>query len=271
MMKDSSEVISDEDLLNKIDKLNNGNKDWQPDPEKVEPIGDSKEMTDKLTEAPGLCGCEDCHREGNGSGDYVGEEQVHGAGSVGEEHDHGACSVGEKHGQGAGSVGEKHDQGAGRVGEEHGQGAGSVGEKKSVKGKRNLSLLLREKREQLRQKRTNKFKRCDRVSSKDVSQEWVQDKSKVMVVIGSDAVSLYPSMTKQESANEVADAVMESSLKWEGVNWKEATRYLALGRDEAWCRSSDLYRVLPWRKHKQGSRPGLTGVGPMGAGSDDEN
>ena len=40
----------------------------------------------------------------------------------------------------------KHEQGAGRVGEEHGQGAGSVGEKKSVKGKRNLSLLLREKR-----------------------------------------------------------------------------------------------------------------------------
>ena len=98
MMKDSSEVISDEDLLNKIDTLNNGNKDWQPDPEKVEPIGDSKEMTDNLTEAPGLCGCEDCHREGNGSGDYVGEEQVHGAGSVGEEHDQGACSVGEKHG-----------------------------------------------------------------------------------------------------------------------------------------------------------------------------
>ena len=78
------------------------------------------------------------------------------------------------------------------------------------------------------------------MSSKDVSQEWVQDKSKVMVAIGSDAVTLYPSMTKQESANEVADAVMESSLEWEGVNWKEATRYLALGRYEAWCRSSDL-------------------------------
>ena len=56
-----------------------------------------------------------------------------------------------------------------------------------MKGKRNLSLLLREKREQLRQKRTNKFQRCDRVSSKDVSQDWVQDKSKVMVVVGSDA------------------------------------------------------------------------------------
>ena len=36
------------------------------------------------------------------------------------------------------------------------------------------------------------YKRCNRVSSKDVGQEWVQDKSKVMVVIGFDAVSLYP-------------------------------------------------------------------------------
>jgi hypothetical protein len=37
-----------------------------------------------------------------------------------------------------------------------------------------------------------------------------------------------------------------------------------------WCRSSDLYRALPWRKQKQVSRPGLTRVGPMGAGSDDK-
>ena len=41
-----------------------------------------------------------------------------------------------------------------------------------------------------------------------------------MVIIGTDAVSLYPSMTKPESADEVAEAVLESSLKWEGVNWK---------------------------------------------------
>ena len=40
-------------------------------------------------------------------------------------------------------------------------------------------------------------------NSKDVSQEWVQDRSRVMVIIGRDAVSLYPSLTKEESANEV--------------------------------------------------------------------
>ena len=104
-----------------------------------------------------------------------------------------------------------------------------------------------------------------------MSQEWVQDKSRVMVIIGSDTVSLYPSLTKEESANEVAEAVLESNIKWDGVNWKEAVRFLVLGRDEAWCRSSGLGRVLPWRKHKNGTRPGLTGVGPMGAAEDDEN
>ena len=43
-----------------------------------------------------------------------------------------------------------------------------------------------------------------------------------------------------------------------------------LGRDEAWCRSSGLTRVLPWRKSKHGVRPDLTGVGPLGAESNDE-
>ena len=72
------------------------------------------------------------------------------------------------------------------------------------------------------------------VSSKQVAEEWVQDKSRTMVIIGSDTVSLFPSLTKQESADEVANAVLESDLEWKGINWKEAVRFLALGRDEAW-------------------------------------
>ena len=83
------------------------------------------------------------------------------------------------------------------------------------------------------------------MNSKDVDKKWVQDRKHKMVIIGSDAVSLYPSKTKQESADEVAKAVLESDIKFEGVNWKEATRFL--GRDETWCRSSKLWRVLPRR------------------------
>ena len=97
-----------------------------------------------------------------------------------------------------------------------------------------------------------------------------KDRSRVMVIIGTDAVSLYPSMEKQEAADEVAAAVEESSLKWDGVNWKEATRFLVLGRDETWCRKSSLWRVLPRRRYKHGVRPGLTGAGPLGAEPEDE-
>ena len=138
------------------------------------------------------------------------------------------------------------------------------------RGNRNKALLLRERREELKEKRRNGYKRCGRVNSKQVSQEYIQDRSKVMVVIGSDAVSLFPSLTKLESAEEVAQAVMESNMKWEGVNYKEAVRFLVLGRDEAWCRSSKLNRVLPWRRSTKGTRPGLTGAGLLGADEDDE-
>ena len=64
------------------------------------------------------------------------------------------------------------------------------------RGNRNKALLLRERRDQLRERRSNGYKRCGRVSSKQVAQEWVQDKSRAMVVIGSDVVSLFPSLTE---------------------------------------------------------------------------
>jgi hypothetical protein len=60
MMGKSSEVISDEDLKNKMDNLNQKNSDWKPEEQITEPMGDSTEMSEKLGEAPGLCGCEEC-------------------------------------------------------------------------------------------------------------------------------------------------------------------------------------------------------------------
>jgi hypothetical protein len=89
----------------------------------------------------------------------------------------------------------------------------SVGQR----GNRNKALLLRERREALKERRTHGFRRCNKVNSKEVSNKWVQYRNSKMVVIGSDAVSLYPSMTKLESADEVANAVLESNIKWEGL------------------------------------------------------
>ena len=67
-------------------------------------------------------------------------------------------------------------------------------------------------------------------------------------------------------------------MKWPRQLWRvtlsgkvsTGKRFLVLGRDEPWCRSSKLRRLLPWRRSKKGTRPGLTGVGPLGPDTNDE-
>ena len=269
MMEKSSEVISDEDLKHKIDKLNLANRDWKPETKIEHPIGESSVMGEQLELAPGLCGCEDC----------VDQEEVPSSEDISQESSSqckGESSSNNKKsdGEGGGCVHAQTGSMSNNVtksaeGEQMG-GREYIFSSMRKRGNRNKALLLKERREQLKERRSSGYRRCGMVNSKQVAQEWIQDRGQAMVIIGSDAVSLFPSLTKQESADEVAEAVMDSELKWDGVNWKEAVRYLALGRDETWCRSSKLRRVLPWRKSNKGTRPGLTGVGPLGAESDDE-
>ena len=142
------------------------------------------------------------------------------------------------------------------------------------RGKGNKSERLRAKREELRERRTVGYKRrhdsLKWVSSRDVPNSMVQDRSKPMVVIGSDCVSLFPNLRKVEAADEAADAVMEGNVDWQNINWQEACRYVALGRPEPWCRQSPIARLLPYRKGTRGCRPGMTGAGPKGATTGDE-
>ena len=61
---------------------------------------------------------------------------------------------------------------------------------------------------------------------------------------------------------------MESDIIWADVNYKEAARFLVLGRPKGW--NGGLSRILPHRRHKKGTKPGLTGTGPAGAKANDE-
>ena len=56
----------------------------------------------------------------------------------------------------------------------------------------------------------------------------------------------------------------ETDMKFSNVDFLEATRYLALNWDQDTCNRSKLRRVLPWRRGKRGTRPGMTGTGPRG-------
>ena len=60
----------------------------------------------------------------------------------------------------------------------------------------------------------------------------------------------------------VKEAVLKSDISWEGINYMEAVRYIALNWTENQCRSSKLRRFLPWRRKNHGRRPGVRGAGP---------
>ena len=68
------------------------------------------------------------------------------------------------------------------------------------------------------------------VSSKEVENSLVQYRSRSMIIIGSDIVSLYPNLRSKECGEEVYQIVMDSDIKWEGVHWQEAVRYVAMTR-----------------------------------------
>ena len=108
------------------------------------------------------------------------------------------------------------------------------------------------------------------VTSEGVPPDMVQDFSVPMVVLGSDVVNLYPSLDIKQVVLEVKEAMMETEINWENIDYLEAARYIALNWTEQQCRRSELGRVLPRRRKKTGTRPGLTGTGPAGAQRGDQ-
>ena len=85
-----------------------------------------------------------------------------------------------------------------------------------------------------------------------------------MVIIGTNVASLYPNLKISRVVEAVSKVVMDSRVTWEEIDYLEGARYVALNWLVAKCRSSAIARVLPWRRNTRGTRPGLTGSGPLG-------
>ena len=94
--------------------------------------------------------------------------------------------------------------------------------------------------------------------------EDLQDMSKPMIIVGTDVVNLYPSLDIRKVVKNVKEAIMESKIMWQEIDYLEGARYVALNWPEARCRSSGLGRILPRRRYRGGTRLGLKGEGPQG-------
>ena len=84
-------------------------------------------------------------------------------------------------------------------------------------------------------------------SSKDTLPEDVQDKTKPMVVVGTDVVKLYPTLDIQKVVGVVMEAMVDTEIIWEEIDYLEAACYVALNWTEEECQRSGLRRVLPRR------------------------
>ena len=62
----------------------------------------------------------------------------------------------------------------------------------------------------------------------EVLQEDLQDMSKPMLIIGTDVVNLYPSLDIKKVVANVREAVMETKITWQELDYLEGARYIAL-------------------------------------------
>ena len=70
------------------------------------------------------------------------------------------------------------------------------------------------------------------VLSTQVLPEDLQNFEVPMVVLGTDVVCLYPNLDTNKVGDRVREAVLQSDLKWEGIDYMEASRYIALNWSE---------------------------------------
>ena len=76
-----------------------------------------------------------------------------------------------------------------------------------------------------------------------------------MVIMGTNVVSLYPSLDIEQVGARVKEAILKSNINWERVDYLEGVRCIVLKWTQEECRGSRLRRVLPWRRSTRGTRP----------------
>ena len=90
------------------------------------------------------------------------------------------------------------------------------------------------------------------------------------VLTGSDAVGLYPSLLKISTGNVVREEAMKSTIKWEGLDYKECARYIAIHYEPWEIKRMKLQRVIPKRRFHKGAKPGVKGKEAQGKEAGDE-
>ena len=101
-----------------------------------------------------------------------------------------------------------------------------------------------------------------KVKSTEVPKDLVQDYSMPMMIVGCDVEQLYPSLEMRMAAKLVEEAILQSKVRWKDLEYMEGARMVAMNRSEEWLRQEGLDKIIPKRRKKGGTAPGVTGKDP---------
>ena len=104
----------------------------------------------------------------------------------------------------------------------------------------------------------------------DMLEEDIQNFEEEMVLVGCDVEALYPSLDRDECSRIIGEEIMKSNVSWSNLDYMEGARMIVLNKSASYCRKHSLHRVLPVRRYRTGSRPGVTVKRPLGAGRGDQ-
>ena len=89
--------------------------------------------------------------------------------------------------------------------------------------------------------------------------------------MGADVVALYPSLNAEGTQDMIKKAVLESEVAICDMDYKEATRFLAMKMSKEEVNNHKLRKVIPKRKHKNGTRPNMSSKLAKGVGDVSED
>jgi hypothetical protein len=96
-------------------------------------------------------------------------------------------------------------------------------------------------------------------SARDSQRQKIQE-SWVPVLVGADVEALYPNLSDLDAALICYQAVIETEIEFQNINYKLATKYIAISMTAQEQRLSPLAGILPRRTTTSATRPGVTSL-----------
>ena len=79
-----------------------------------------------------------------------------------------------------------------------------------------------------------------------------------MIMVDADVEALYTSMDPTRTGEAIRTETAESKVKWEGVDWQECLKYIAMTSTAYRIKTMGLEHLVAMRKYKNGPKPGIT-------------